>query len=135
MNKVIDICKYLMLRKGRVFYGKRGEKVFVCRKKRGYVSYRHVFHDGSYSNVYDVGYRWFFSNFRTVRAWVLERKNQMGRDRFHYGYSERKGHRIPTFCDNIDCAKVYHDFGEASTAAERIGRGLSPVRVTEWEEE
>lgn len=135
MNKVIDICKYLMLRKGRVFYGEHCERVFIHRAKKGYVSYRHVFSDGSYGPVHNVGYRWFFAHFHTVGAWVLERKNQMGKNRYYYGDTERDGYSNPTFCENIDCAKVYHHHGEAMTAATRIGRGLSPVRITEWEEE
>ena len=120
MNRVINWCKYLFLRKDEVYFDETETmRVFVVSKGNGEVTYQvsaQTMREGA-GPRWTIPYQDFFAQFHKRAAWVIERDLVGGGERFFYGFRKPEHLKIPTWICDIDKAHVFYDENEAKTLA------------------
>ena len=120
MNRVINWCKYLFLRKEEVYFDRTETmRVFVVSKGNGRVTYQasvQTMREGARPR-WTIPYQDFFAQFHRRAAWVIERDLVGGGERFFYGFRKPEHLKIPTWIDDIDKARVFYAESGAKTIA------------------
>lgn len=120
MNRVINWCKYLFLRKEEVYWDRTETmRVFVVSKWNGKVTYQvsvQTMREGACPR-WTIQYHDFFARFHKRAAWVIERDLVGGGERFFYNYKRPEYCQIPTWICDIDKARVFYNRTEAEIVA------------------
>lgn len=123
MNRVINWCKYLFLRKEEVYWDRTETmRVFVVSKGNWRVTYQasvNTMREGAGPRL-TIPYQDFFAQFHKRAAWVIERDLVGGGERFFYNFRRPENRQGPTWIDDIDKAHVFYDENEAKTLASSL---------------
>ena len=123
MNRVINLCKYLFLRKEEVYWdGTETMRVFVVSKGNGKVTYQvsvQTMREDACPR-WTIPYQDFFARFHKRAAWVIERDTVGGFERFFYNFRLPEYRQGATWICDIDKARVFYD----KTEAEIVASGL-----------